>query len=227
MMVLMLMLTNSVGAVAAYRHHRLRREEFAVLMNERSVRQHLETLLAEHARLESSLEELAETDALTGTMNRRSFLRQAEERLENTRRKHLPVALIFLDLDDFKQVNDHYGHAGGDAAIAHVARLCGKVIPDGLLGRVGGDEFALLLENAAVARVVGLAEDLRRKAGETPCVSRAGIVPLTLSIGIAFSDDGSVRLDALLSKADRAQYQAKAAGKNRVVLFAGEGRAAP
>lgn len=166
----------------------------------------------EASRLE--LETLARVDSLTNLANRRQFDERLLLALERSRRQLLPIALIYLDIDHFKQINDSLGHATGDAVLKDFARrLVACVRAGDLVARLGGDEFAVLIEDAATAQV---AEVIARKLLDTmnqDVVIDGVNVPVTSSIGIAFSASAT-NDKTLMSFADQALYAAKAAGRN-------------
>jgi diguanylate cyclase (GGDEF)-like protein len=162
-----------------------------------------------------SLAHQAFHDPLTGLANRALFTDRVEHATELHRRDMRPVTVLFLDLDDFKAVNDTYGHAGGDALLRAVAeRLRGALRPADTLARLGGDEFAVLLESPIddPATVGGRV----LAALETPFAIGDDLVRVTSSIGVVTASAGTALADgaALLQRADAAMYAAKAAGKH-------------
>lgn len=170
-------------------------------------------------RLNAELEHLAMTDDLTKLANRRSFFLRGQEEVRRARRYHTPLAILMLDLDRFKTINDHHGHEAGDAALRSVAEtLHASVREVDLVARIGGEEFAVLLPNTAAAEAVGLAERLRRTIESETCVLAAPRANVTASIGVATLSPSSEDLDALLRSADAAMYQAKSQGRNCVVV---------
>jgi eukaryotic-like serine/threonine-protein kinase len=169
----------------------------------------------DNARLFRKVEELATTDGLTSVANRRHFMDLAGQKLAAARRHGLTLAALMLDLDHFKQVNDTYGHGTGDQVIRAVAqRLAAMIRQDDLLGRYGGEEFALLVHDAA--GVAELAERLRAVVAIDPIPTDDGPLPVTVSIGVATLETSDTTADAILARADAALYQAKRAGRNRV-----------
>lgn len=175
-------------------------------------------MLMHQERAYRQLERLATTDGLTGLMNRRAFEETARRRLAEAGSSGRPLALLLLDLDHFKQINDRHGHEGGDRALqAAAATLHAALAPGELAARVGGEELALLLDSApddALQR----AEALRLAIEASPVSLPAGeLLCLRTSIGIAGTHAGTVDLDELMRTADRALYAAKAAGRNRVM----------
>ena len=163
------------------------------------------------------LELLATVDSMTGVYNRRHFLVLAEAEWSRFQRYHRPFSLAMFDIDRFKSINDGFGHDVGDLAIGHVCHICteNKRTSD-TIGRVGGDEFAVLLPetDAVQAEVVG--ERLRSKVQDNPLVIDGAALPVTISIGIAEAALGQPSFDALMKTADRALYLAKARGRNCV-----------
>lgn len=171
---------------------------------------------------ERQLERLARTDALTGVTNRRHFLELAEQEVERARRDLASVAILLLDVDFFKKVNDRHGHAAGDEVLRRVAAAVrARLRASDLFARYGGEEFVALLPGAAPveARAVG---ELVRLAVQDLHVDHEGtVIPVTVSVGVATGTFPPSELERLIAAADEALYAAKAGGRNRVVL-AGE-----
>ncbi len=168
-----------------------------------------------NALLVQSLEESANTDGLTGVYNHRYFIRRAAREIERARRSGQPLALIMLDVDNFKLINDRFGHQVGDEVLCRLAGLlCRAVGEAGVVCRYGGEEFAVLLPGFDARRAGELAERLRRlvEGHEFP----AGTV--RVSMGVAACPRDALEVAELIRKADRALYAAKQAGKNRVVV---------
>jgi diguanylate cyclase (GGDEF)-like protein/PAS domain S-box-containing protein len=187
----------------------------------RGVADHLSIAMAQIAN-HQKLTELSRTDELTGLANRRAFGERAQRHINHQRRTGAPGALLYIDLDNFKLVNDRYGHERGDrllCALADILTRTSRADSD-IPARLGGDEFALWLENADRAGAVKKARALldcvpalRHVAGETE-------QPCSLSIGIALSrPDEAVRLADLLSRADAAMYRAKKQGKAAFAIW--------
>jgi diguanylate cyclase (GGDEF)-like protein len=168
---------------------------------------------------ELELRRLATTDPLTGLANRRHFLTQVERELDRFKRYAQPAALLMLDLDHFKQVNDTYGHALGDAVLKHFAVITGQALRKiDLLGRLGGEEFAALLPDTTLIGAYPLAERLRGIIMESPVETTAGSIGFTVSIGVALFTPDDQDANAILIRADRALYRAKNRGRNRVEM---------
>ena len=168
---------------------------------------------------EIELRRLATTDPLTNLANRRYFLAQVERELERCKRYSESAALLMLDLDHFKQVNDAYGHAIGDAVLKYFAIIAGQALRKiDLLGRLGGEEFAALLPGTTMTGAYPLAERLRCTVMESPAATLSGPVPFTISIGVALFEETDPDANAILIRADRALYRAKHQGRNRVEM---------
>ncbi len=167
------------------------------------------------------LHHLALHDALTGLPNRALILDRIEQALARSRRDHTPVAVLFLDLDNFKDVNDTLGHKAGDELLVAVtSRLTGAIREKDTVGRLGGDEFVVVADGDSLAAGAEMVADRILDMLATPFEIDASEVPLfvTASIGIAETFEGTP--DELLRDADIALYEAKAAGKRRAVTFA-------
>lgn len=172
----------------------------------------------------AELEVLATRDSLTGVANLRHFHHLASLELEHARRMGRSFSLLALDIDHFKAINDRWGHAAGDEALKAFVAACRVALREyDILGRVGGEEFAVALPNTGLDGARVIAERLRRQVEEM--VVRPGkgdIFDLTVSVGITAEPlaEGEVILDipGLLARADAALYRAKAAGRNRVVV---------
>jgi diguanylate cyclase (GGDEF)-like protein len=171
----------------------------------------------ENARLFSEVQRLATIDGLTGLYNRAHFSAEASRLSRITQRYKRPFAAIMLDVDHFKRINDTYGHPVGDDVIQVVAARLREAARDSdLVGRYGGEEFALVTPETG-ASALRLAERLHRVVSDQPVITRAGPVSVTISVGLAYADSGAEELGLLLARADAAMYEAKQAGRNRVV----------
>lgn len=171
-------------------------------------------------RVRGEFEHLATYDSLTGVLNRRAVIEAGELELARCRRNQASMALLMIDLDNFKGINDNYGHPVGDRVlIDFVARIKPLLRQPDRLGRFGGEEFLALLPETSLAEAGLVAERLRAMIE-----SRAGDLPgCTASIGISVNQPGDDGLDDIITRADDALYQAKRAGRNRVEST-GEGR---
>jgi len=172
-------------------------------------------LVAAVRGLTARLDELSRLDPLTGLANRREFRARGEHDLDVAARTGSSMTLVFIDLDNFKDVNDRLGHAAGDEVLRAVgAGLSSVVRRSDLAARVGGDEFALLLLGSDEAQARRIAEKARDTLGQA--FARQAL-PVTLSIGIAAANGRGTGFRDLVAAADRAMYAAKAAGKNTIV----------
>jgi diguanylate cyclase (GGDEF)-like protein len=167
---------------------------------------------------QSALAKLALTDGLTGLLNRRAFTDQANAAIARAQRSRRPAALLLLDIDRFKSINDCFGHLTGDAVLKAVASALGQGLRAGdLLARAGGEEFAALLPEADEAQALEVANRLRL-AVSTLGYQEAGVtIPTSVSIGVAQLSSGD-NFDALFGRADAALYRAKSAGRDRVIV---------
>ena len=158
-------------------------------------------------------------DPLTGVANRRAFLQDGEAQLKRQATDPRPTAVMLLDLDNFKSINDRFGHAVGDRVLqifADVASGCVRHID--LFGRLGGEEFAALLRDTTRERALAVAEQIRTGFAEATRQVDGRSVDATVSIGIVISHDAVLDLSALLAQADHALYRAKDSGRNRVEI---------
>ncbi|MEI7990546.1 MAG: GGDEF domain-containing protein, partial [Chloroflexota bacterium] len=173
-----------------------------------------------NARLFTRMEELATTDPLTGLYNRRHFFVMAENELERALRYEKPLIVMMLDFDHFKSVNDTYGHRVGDQTLQAVAKLCTHELRKmDIIGRYGGDEFAIILPETEKEEGFEVADRLRRSVAETPILCHRGSIHITISIGLANLTKESPSIELLLDLADQALYNAKQAGRNHITAL--------
>jgi diguanylate cyclase (GGDEF)-like protein len=159
----------------------------------------------------------ARTDPLTGIANRTAFLESAQRILERCRRDDAPVAVMMFDLDRFKSVNDKYGHATGDAVIQKFCEVTIAALrPNDVLGRMGGEEFAVILPGSSIEAAYARAERIRLTFAENSQFFRDHQVNATVSGGVSVSANARLTLDALLEYSDVALYSAKSEGRNRI-----------
>ncbi len=163
------------------------------------------------------IQRLAETDPLTSVFNRRVWIERTEALIEECRQKREPLCVMFLDLDNFKTLNDRRSHAAGDTALRFMAELMRQHLPQRApIARYGGEEFVATLAACTKSRAVDLAENLRTQLESAAIPLGDGNKVLTLCIGVAEKRDGET-LATLVDRADKAMYAAKAAGRNRVM----------
>ncbi|MBA4501447.1 sensor domain-containing diguanylate cyclase [Marinobacterium marinum] len=173
--------------------------------------------ISERKENEHKLELLATTDPLTGLCNRRAFIERLHKEQRLNRRLHHESALLMIDFDHFKRINDEYGHHTGDEVLKHFARLAPEGLREtDLLGRLGGEEFALLLPGTDLRGALHLAERIRQRLEQHPTQTENGLVPMTLSIGVTLLHEDDTDTSTALSRADQALYQAKHRGRNCV-----------
>ena len=204
-----------IGTVTSYYGRGRVFDAASIALQEALIRQAAQAF--ESIRLTTELERLALRDSLTGLANRSLLSELLDAALRSTVRTGSSVALMFLDLDGFKEVNDTLGHSGGDAVLLEVAARLSAAVRDGdAIGRFGGDEFVVVCTDTDADAAAEIADRIRA-AIAAPLHSTT--LPLTASIGVAVCGAdaaGSTTIDQLLIAADGAMYRAKADGKNRV-----------
>ena len=165
-------------------------------------------------------ESLARTDPLTGIANRRAFFEASETEILRLRRYGQDMTLVMIDIDHFKSINDRFGHETGDRVLTSIARTLddGKRATD-TLGRIGGEEFALLLPETELTSALNLVERLRLEVSELRIEKEGEVIAVTASFGVTSADAGEPSLNDMLMRADKALYRAKSSGRNRVVAF--------
>lgn len=169
----------------------------------------------------SEAERRAQTDALTGVLNRRSLIEQLETACCRAQARGLPIGLLFIDLDHFKEINDSFGHPAGDACLrAIIAPILAELRPADIIGRYGGEEFVVMLNSTDAAAAEPIAERIRKRVAEVRVLGFDQPISLTCSIGIATSDMLDVWGEHLIAHADAAVYAAKRSGRNRVQIAA-------
>lgn len=188
---------------------RIVRLEVAMDISDRKQLEHELIAARQHA------EYLADTDPLTQLNNRRAFFTLAQHIISESKRHPKPLAIMMLDLDHFKDINDQYGHAAGDAVLTEIAHICRQTIRESdITARLGGEEFVVFMPSTTREQALILADRLRNNIDQCRITYRQHIIQTTASIGIADSPDGNIDLDTLLSRADHQLYQAKDKGRN-------------
>lgn len=174
--------------------------------------------VTERKKLEHELEHQARTDFLTGIPNRRHFLNLADLELARARRYARPFSMLMLDLDLFKNINDQYGHRVGDQTLQKVVEVCGLILREvDVVGRLGGEEFGIILPETDGERAVQVADRVRQAvANASIALPHGKSVQITTSIGVATYSEADPDFEAVLARADRALYEAKRLGRDRV-----------
>ena len=169
-------------------------------------------------RNDATMKRLASTDDLTGLLNRREFFARADAARMLALRQRQPIALLMLDIDHFKQLNDRFGHATGDEALLLFARTTGGILREhDILGRMGGEEFALALPGTDLAGAMQAAERLRQATMEIRLLTCGNHYTMTVSIGLVVIEPNE-DLPTALARADRGLYAAKRNGRNRIEI---------
>jgi len=172
-------------------------------------------------RMQKQFRRMAETDALTGAANRRAFMQYLDAQVDRARRQDEPVAAVMVDLDHFKRTNDTYGHAVGDQVLMATVRQIEACLRErDMLGRLGGEEFAVLLPGIDGGAAVDAAERIRRAVSAVDVrIANGDRIPVTASLGVSVlqREDMMATAEGLLQAADEALYAAKAGGRDRVV----------
>jgi diguanylate cyclase (GGDEF)-like protein len=164
------------------------------------------------------LEEIAYIDYLTKVDNRRSFFEKAAKMIGLARRNHFIISILMVDIDFFKNINDSYGHEAGDEVLKVVSQKISKTIRESdLVGRIGGEEFAVLLVNCNKENLIKVAEKIRKVIEETIVDYKGNKINITISIGAYVSKENE-HLEDMLQKADELLYKAKENGRNRVEI---------
>ncbi|UVM44864.1 sensor domain-containing diguanylate cyclase [Pseudomonas brassicacearum] len=174
--------------------------------------------ITEKKLLESELQRLATTDVLTQSSNRRHFFECAHREFEQARLQGMPMAFLLLDIDDFKMINDTYGHQEGDTVLQRIAESGRSVLRRGdLFGRIGGEEFAAVFPGCAPDMALQVAERLQREIQRLAFRSGERGFGITVSQGLTGITADDQSLDNLFARADAAMYEAKRQGKNRII----------
>ena len=164
------------------------------------------------------LEQQLETDSLTGLKNRDYFIKTARTELERVARYRQPLALLMVDIDHFKQINDTHGHLAGDEVLKSVTLVLSDMVrANDCLARLGGEEFAVLMPQTGLEQAYTAAERLRAAIAQVRCHLQDAEVRPTVSVGIAVAAEGGETLSSLMRRSDLAMYEAKAQGRNCVV----------
>jgi len=174
----------------------------------------------ELAKLNEQLYELATTDDMTTLFNRRHFLELAQRELNQLQRTKSLGAVLMIDIDHFKKINDEHGHAAGDQALIGVANILKENLRSyDIVGRIGGEEFSMFLPNSDIDTATQIAERIREKIADLSTSFQQTSIKLTISIGLTAIKEDENSIDSVINRADKALYQAKSSGRNTVVLL--------
>jgi len=180
--------------------------------------------ITKRKKLEDNLRYLATTDPLTGAYNRRRLIRAGLDEVARSLRFQKSMCVLMVDIDHFKKINDEYGHDFGDLALKAVTQVCKQTIRNiDTFGRLGGEEFAVIMPETTIQQAVTGAERLRKAIMALRIQSAAIRVTVTVSIGVACLNDQDQTIELILKKADQALYDAKNTGRNRVCSADGQG----
>lgn len=174
--------------------------------------------------LRRDLERLASYDALTGVLTRRVILSLLDKSIANVSRSGRPLALMMVDLDHFKRINDNFGHRVGDQVLSEIVAAIGSALrKETYIGRYGGEEFLVVMPDTNTEQLLEVSERIRHVAAETPVIAQEQTIHCTISIGAMIVDASNVdSLQDPVGLADKALYQAKLQGRNQVVLETGK-----
>ncbi len=171
-----------------------------------------------NAKLYEKTEELAIRDSLTGLYLRRFFYQRLKDEHRRVLLTHRPLSLLICDLDHFKNCNDRYGHTAGDLMLIHFSEILKENTENAVVARYGGEEFAVLLPEVSKQEAAEIAEKIRQAVEESPFIIRREKLKMTVSIGVSSLPDDTLDLESLVQKSDRALYDAKRKGRNKVCL---------
>lgn len=196
---------DEIFVVETYYHAAMQRQEDG-----------LRQLKTAHRQLEG----LSRQDSLTRVSNRRAVMEALALEFHRSRRYRHRFALLFLDVDHFKEINDRHGHAFGDHVLLHVVQLArGMIRPPDIIGRYGGEEFVIGLVECDQAGALQIAERIRLKIAQDQFAWEHHVTAVTVSIGVALCSPEMEQVETLIARADQAMYHAKRRGRNRVELY--------
>jgi diguanylate cyclase (GGDEF)-like protein len=169
------------------------------------------------------LEQLSNTDPLTNVANRRALYQRGDMELSREQRTHHKLTVMLLDCDYFKQVNDNFGHQGGDKLLQHICKICNQEIRDiDFLARFGGEEFVIILPDCDINGGIEIANRIQNSLAKSSLTMKnQEVVNVTLSIGICTLSDKHTTFEQLINDADKSMYQAKMNGRNRIEVSGG------
>ena len=158
------------------------------------------------------------TDPLTSCLNRRGFYENAENNIGQLLAENQHVCLIYWDIDNFKMINDNHGHLAGDAVLQSITQhVFDNIKSSDLMGRLGGEEFVILVGRASQLEAKGVAERLREVIARAPVITESAEIPVTASFGVTEITSKNVKIETAIDTADKALYTAKRSGRNQVI----------
>ncbi|WP_435236662.1 GGDEF domain-containing protein [Psychromonas sp. PT13] len=182
-------------------------------------RERLSEEVNRRTQLEEQLNKLANRDDLTGLFNRRYFLSKAKEMLTQSQRYNTVLAMAIIDIDNFKNINDSFGHPTGDEVLKRLAKEYKQFFRESdIYGRIGGEEFAILLPQSSTNEALKTMDKFRQKISEQHYLFNGNTINITISIGLAVTSNNLTSIDELYSIADKALYQAKNNGRNQTLF---------
>ena len=168
---------------------------------------------------DENLQSMATIDSLTGLVNRRAFLEEAHRTISRALRYEYPLCLTLIDIDDFKQINDQYGHGAGDMVLRRLAAIMKNSLRDGdIIGRMGGDEFAVLMPETQIREAASALERLRTSVIDESLYPEGHRVKLSISVGVSSLCEKINKWSFLYRAADASLYKAKSLGRNRICI---------
>ena len=214
--------TGTIGTVTA--HNRKTERVFTAQdVNLLMTLAHQAAAAIQRAQLMDEIKLLATTDTLTGLLSRRECLQRAQRELRRCQRLGQPAAILMLDADHFKRVNDTYGHTVGDAVLKGIGEYClAAQRPYDIIGRYGGEEFFGFIPDAGAPVALQIAERTCAGIAQLRFATDSGAISITFSVGVAISTQADDKLEMLIKRADQALYCAKQAGRNRVTIWSPE-----
>lgn len=172
-------------------------------------------------KLEQRQRKLITYDELTGLISRRTFFEKFDELKEITEKNKTHITLAYMDLDDFKKINDVYGHNAGDQALKSFAQILSNAArANDIIARIGGEEFAIILPETKIEDAHMILERIRKTVSSKELIIEGKKLSISMSTGLAHYQGDALKIDKLVSQADKAMYKAKSEGKNCISLYA-------
>lgn len=216
---LLLLMANVVGYFTLLRLESLQRKQFALLQEERDQNRQLHKEIAHRKSLEEQLRIVAERDALTNLNNRGHFMKLAKGLLQRSQADMAAFSLFMIDVDNFKHINDTWGHTHGDRVLMRIAEVCAASLrPSDIIGRFGGEEFVVALPQTSLSDAQMIAERLKKQVSELSLSEEMSEHRPSVTIGVAAVNTAKDNLESLIKRADQMLYVGKRSGRNQVVV---------